>query len=311
MTDFTDLYLFDKNPEQSLIFPGPVSITPDLLDLAGRLRDKCREEDKTDFTVSDSGIDFRGHRMKTVGGIYYALRKMPERVWSLAECGLHTRIRHYIADPRHCMGGLFIVSGMPGNGKSTTCAGIITERLNRYGGMCATVEDPVEMPLQGIHGKGLCLQRDIGKDTDFATAVKETMRAYPTGANTMMLIGEVRDPETAALALRSSVDGRLVVVTVHAGDIIQTVHRILTLASDSLGVREARNLLASSLRLVIHQRLVGTPPDVELKTNSLFDTTEVVGVIRNPKTPLESLKNQLHQQAQRLQSNQPISVRRL
>lgn len=309
--EITDIYAYEDNPEKSLVFPGPQYIGEEDIRAITKLIKICKEVNKTDFTIAFDGYDFRGHRMETVNGIYYALRKMPKRVWSLSECGIDRQVRKYIGDARHNKGGLFVVSGMPGNGKSTTCAAIITERLQMHGGMCATVEDPVEMPLQGMHGEGFCLQRSLDDKTTFADAVRETMRAYPTGVNNIMLIGEVRDPETAALALRSSVDGRLVVITVHASDVISTVHRILTLAAERLGMNEARNLLASSLRLIMSQKLVGRKPNAELLTSTLFDSQEVVGVIRNPKSPLEGLKNPLQQQAIRLKSKQPIELRKI
>lgn len=313
MEKISDIYINEKNPKKSLIFPGPELIGEELHASIEDLLKQCQAVDKIDFTVKLRGYFFRGHKMKTVDGVFYALRKMPKELWELGDCGIPKPIRDYISDSRHNRGGLMIVSGMPGNGKSTTCSAIILERLLRYGGMCATVEDPVEMPLQGLHGEGFCLQKEVDPTSSFSESVRETMRAYPTGTNTIMLIGEVRDPETAALALRSSVDGRLVVFTVHAGSVVQTIHRVIALASEIIGVKEARNLLASSLRLVMNQKLVKSNDHegADLKLSTLFDTEDVAGVIRNPKTPLESLKTAISQQRLRLNSGQKIDLRKI
>ncbi|PJF38438.1 MAG: type II secretion system protein E, partial [Phototrophicales bacterium] len=144
---------------------------------------------------------------------------------------------------------------MPGNGKSTTCASLISERLRRHAGICVTVEDPPEMPLHGRHGKGLCLQREVGINSTFEACVIETLRAYPTQVNSILMIGEVREPSTASLALNASIDGRLVIVTLHASSIVHSIQRICTIASENMAERAARELLSSGLRLCIHQKI--------------------------------------------------------
>jgi twitching motility protein PilT len=309
MDNFTDIYLPALDSEPVIIFPGPEVATISTNEKYACMLEMCKKETEKDFRISYEGIPFRVHRMSTLAGDYYAARRLPSDIWTLQDCGIPKAVRHLLLAERMSKGGLVIVSGMPGNGKSTTCAGLISDRLIRFGGMCATIEDPPEMPLQGLHGKGFCVQRDLGPGGSFPEAVRETMRAYPTGSNTIMLIGEIRDAETAALALRSSVDGRLVIVSVHAGDVIQTIYRLLALASDSLGSREARNLMASSLRAVIHQKLITKADGLKLSLSCIFDTNEVCSTIRNPKTPLETLKNSIREQSQRIESGQPIPVR--
>lgn len=305
--EFTDLYLPECNPEYGVYYPGPSALSPDMGLLAKELVEIAIKRGVTDFAAMSHGIPFRGHKMQTIGGTYFNFRRMPTKIWTLDDCGIKGPIAKYILSDRLSKGGLIIVSGMPGNGKSTTCAAIVVDRLKEYSGLCITVEDPVEMPLQGFHGDGLCLQKNLVAEQEFHAAVRDAMRAYPAQANTMMLIGEVRDAETAALALRSSVDGRLVMITIHAGSIVQAVQRIITLASDVLGVSEARSLLANSIRLVMNQKLV----DKRLRVTTLFDTQPVAGIIMSKDVPVESLKNEIQSQMNRLKLKMEIKPRNL
>jgi Tfp pilus assembly pilus retraction ATPase PilT len=316
--EFTDLYLPSQFPEYGISWPGPAPLTQEMHFMAKELVEIAKKKNSVDFSVMSHGIPFRGTMMPTLNETFYIFRRMPTKVWSLADCGIRGRIADYILDERLCKGGLIIVSGMPGQGKSTTCAAIVVGRLEKFGGLCITVEDPVEMPLQGFHGNGVCLQRNLLGEQSFHVAVREAMRGYPAQANSIMLIGEVRDHQTAALALRSAVDGRLVVLTLHAGTIIQAVQRIVSLASIEMGVEEARALLASSVRLVMNQKIVTVEnpdpdkkPDKRLKVTTLFDTNAVSGIIMTKEASLESLKNEIQNQMNKLRLKMEIKPRNL
>lgn len=305
--EFTDLYLSEETPEVGVFFPGPNALTAEMAPLARELVDIAIKRGVDDFAAMSHGIPFRGHKIRTIGGLFYNFRRMPTKIWTLDDCGIKGQIAKYILSNRLSKGGLIIVSGMPGNGKSTTCAAIAVDRLTQHGGLCITIEDPVEMPLQGFHGNGMCLQGNLVGEQEFHDAVRGAMRAYPAQSNTMMLIGEVRDPETAAHALRASVDGRLVLITIHAGTIVQAIQRIVTLASGILGVSEARSLLASGIRLVMNQKLV----DKRLRVTTLFDTQPVAGVIMSKDLSLETLKNEIQSQMNKLKLKMEIKPRTL
>lgn len=310
--DFTDLYIPDGRLDEALVFPGPTPLPQDMRDFCQHLMEKAKTRSSVDFTVTYNGITLRGHKMPTMNGDFYIFRKMPEKVWTLKDCKIGGRIKNAILSPRLNHGGLVVVSGMPGNGKSTTCAAVIVDRLTAFGGLCITVEDPVEMPLQGLHGKGVCLQRNLNNQEEFHAAVRDAMRAYPAQTSSMMLVGEVRDPETAALSLRSAVDGRLVLLTMHAGDAIQALHRLLSLAARSMGSDEARALCASGMRMIIHQKLVEIPGGGSaLRLQTLLDTDAAAGVIRKKGVPLESLKNEINLQRNQLKMGLDIKLRRL
>lgn len=305
LPDFTDIYINKDFPaDQSFTWPGPIPIEEGLYGLAEHVAKRNETVKQKDFRVSYHGHKFRVHRMTTLGGEYLVCRRMPQEVWTLDKCKIHSSIRGSLLSPRSNKGGFMIVCGKPGNGKSTTCSAIITERLKQFGGLCLTIEDPAEMPLHGTWGEGVCLQREVLYE-EFPDAIRDAMRAYPTGVNTVMLIGEIRDPETAALALQSAVDGRLVITTTHAGSPIQGIQRILALAASKIGEHEARHLMAASFRMAMHQQILKGKLNVKI----IEDTSSVVGKIMGE--PLEQLVNDLRIQMSNLKLKKKTELREI
>jgi len=305
LPEFTDIYINKDYPDtQSFIWPGPFPISEALAGLCTHVAEKNKGMKQKDFRVSYHGHKFRVHRMTTLGGEYFVCRRMPMEVWSLKDCKIHPSIIKSLISERSNKGGFMMICGKPGNGKSTTCSAIITERLRQYGGLCLTVEDPAEMPLHGTWGEGVCLQREVLYE-EFPSAIRDAMRAYPTGVNTMMLIGEIRDPETAALALQSAVDGRLVITTTHAGNPIQGIQRILALAASKIGESEARHLMAGSFRCSMHQQINKGKLNVKI----IEDSQSVVGKIMGE--PLEQLVNDLRMQMENMKRNRLTELRNI
>ena len=208
-----------------------------------------------DMSFEFMGKHFRTYEMNGKKGKQIVCRQTFNKERKLNKTGISPEILKYLLSEDLNEGGLVILCGSNGSGKSTTCAGLIKERLLNFGGYCITVEDPIEIPLEGQHGDGRCVQLEINPNEGFAPKIREIMRAYPTGQNLLMLIGEIRDSETASQALRSAIDGRLVITTIHADNIQSALKRILVLASDVLTDEVARDLLANSFRMAIHQSL--------------------------------------------------------
>lgn len=304
--EITDIYVDESDIKNSFYYPGPERIDEGLLGDIEALMDHARKVGGSDFITEIDGARFRSTLIPSVIGNYYIFRRMPSHVWSLDECGINTIVKKMILHERLNKGGLIIVSGMPGNGKSTTCGAIISERLKLHGGVCNTIEDPAEMPLHGFHGKGFCIQREVERGKSSYEAVVDTLRAYPAKQNTMMLIGEVRDASTAALALQSAVDGRLVVFTTHAGDIIETARRIINLASGAQGMSytQARELFAAGFRLIAHQKIIRD----ELMIKVMADTQQAASVLRSD-SDLTQLNNSLQEQMSKIKRGIPLELR--
>lgn len=260
--DITDLQLPDADPCSGAIYPGPKPIPGNLCHLVERLRDQARHlsEVSLDFKITVDGVGFRGHRQETVEGVEHIFRKMCTSIKSLRDIGVHEGIRNIILSSSLNRGGLILVAGETGHGKTTTCVSAVIDRLKLFGGFCMTVEDPPEMPMQGWHhGEngvvGKCLQAPVGAG-GFAAGLRDALRCYPTGiTSSILMVGEVRDSETAAQLLRASLSGHLVFATMHGADVLAALERLLALARESVGQDESRSLLAHSLRLAIYQRI--------------------------------------------------------
>jgi twitching motility protein PilT len=159
--------------------------------------------------------------------------------------------------------GLVIISGATGSGKSTTLAALLEEINATESRHILTIEDPIEYRLG--HGSSLVEQVEIGRDSpSFAAALRSALRQSPD----LIMVGEMRDLETIAIALTAAETGHLIFSTLHTGDTSQAVERVVDVFP--AGTREqARLQLASSLRAIVSQVLLpatagGRRPAAEL-----------------------------------------------
>ena len=135
--------------------------------------------------------------------------------------------------------GIILVTGATGSGKSTTVYSML-QRLNKEEVNIITVEDPVEMSIEGLNQ--VQVNSEIG--LDFATVLRSILRQDPN----IILIGEIRDSETAKIAVRASITGHLVLSTLHTNNSITTIERLVDMDVE-------RYLLSSSLKGIISQTL--------------------------------------------------------
>lgn len=138
--------------------------------------------------------------------------------------------------------GIILVTGATGSGKSTTTYSML-QALNKEETNIITVEDPIEMNIEGINQ--VQVNSDIG--LTFATVLRSILRQDPN----VILIGEIRDSETAQIAVRASITGHLVLSTIHTNDSLSTIERLLDMDVE-------RYLLSSALTGIISQKLVRT-----------------------------------------------------
>lgn len=135
--------------------------------------------------------------------------------------------------------GIILVTGATGSGKSTTVYSIL-QKLNMEDTNIVTVEDPIEMDIEGINQ----VQTNAEIGLDFATALRSILRQDPN----VIMIGEIRDTETAKIAVRASITGHIVLSTIHTNNSLNTIERLLDMDVE-------RYLLSSALEGIISQKL--------------------------------------------------------
>jgi len=167
--------------------------------------------------------------------------------------------------------GLFLVSGATGSGKSTFLASYLQHLLNTYPIHVVTIEDPVEYVLK--KGKGHISQRELPDDVrTYDEAVRDSLREDPD----VILVGEIRDGETAAATLTAAETGHLVLGTVHASSPTGVIERITGLL---IGLPDAKVRLATALVGVVHLTLRNNGEVAERKAYSLSVDSEVARFI--------------------------------
>jgi len=179
---------------------------------------RCLELD-FGYTVPEIGR-LRCNAAKQRGTISFVIRLLPQVIPTLDELNLPEVCKELVLRPR----GLVVVSGPTGSGKSTTLAAMI-DHLNSIESRCVvTIEDPIEYVYSNL--KCTITQRELGSDTlSFAEALKHVLRQDPD----VILVGEMRDLETAAAALTIAETGHLVLTTGHAPSASQAIERIIDL----------------------------------------------------------------------------------
>lgn len=194
------------------------------------------------LAIGKEEVDFRISTMPSQYGesiVMRVLRQGTERL-NLDQLGFSDKdlklIREAIARPY----GMVIVTGPTGSGKTTTLYAILNE-LNNPERKIITLEDPIEYRLEGIEQS----QIDQSRDYSFAAALRATLRQDPD----IVMVGEIRDEETARIALNAALTGHLVLSTVHANNAVMTLPRLVDMGIEPF-------FLSGSINLVIAQRLV-------------------------------------------------------
>jgi twitching motility protein PilT len=180
---------------------------------------------------------------KGLGG---AFRLLPNQIMTIEQLGLPPLVEKLTEFKR----GLVVVTGPPGTGKSSTLAAMIDHINRTQNKHILTIEDPIE--YKHVNHQCLITQREVGRNTPtFAQALKGALREDPD----VILVGEMRDPETMALAITAAATGQLVFGTLHTMSATQTVDRILD-SFEGEKAAQVRLMLAESLKAVLAQRLL-------------------------------------------------------
>jgi general secretion pathway protein E len=215
------------------------------MDIAER---RVAQDGRTTITIGDRSVDIRISTFPTVYGERAVLRLLDNsrQIYDLEALGMPADVESTFLSQAKRSHGIILVTGPTGSGKTTTLYS--TLRRIAFGDLnVMTIEDPVEYDLTAVGLSISQAQVNLRKGVDFATGLRHILRQDPD----VILVGEIRDAETARMAIQSSLTGHLVLSTLHTNDAPSAVARLI-----DLGVEPY--LVSASLSAVLAQRLVRT-----------------------------------------------------
>ncbi|MFD6700106.1 MULTISPECIES: type IV pilus twitching motility protein PilT [unclassified Microbacterium] len=236
-----------------------------------------REEFATNHEVdlahaAESIGRFRVNVFRQLGDIAMALRYIPDRVFSLEELGAPAIASDLALRPR----GLVLLTGPTGSGKSTTLTAMVDIVNNTRPVHVVTIEDPIE--FHHTSNRALIHQREVGSDTaSFAEALRRVLRQDPD----VILVGELRDPESISTALSAAETGHLVLSTLHTQGAAKSVNRIVDVFPADQQ-HQIRTQLGDTLQGIISQTLLPRAQTAgrTIATEVLINTPAVANLIR-------------------------------
>lgn len=257
--------------------PAGLALREDLLALTAACQ--AHRIEGADFKVVHDGMHYRVSQMPAAGGAMFVVRRVAQTLPSLQSLGIpQAYIRRLMLRE---LSGLILISGPAKSGKTRTAGAIVRNRLELFGGVAVTAENPIELPLEGGHGDGVCFQTALPTHgPQCAEAFRDLMR---WGAR-MILIDEVRDSHAAAELLKASGRGNLIVTTMAGDGVVQSLTRLHALADEKLAPGNARALLADGLLGVLHQDIVRAPncmPKLESEFLFLNETGPIRNILRS------------------------------
>ncbi|MBN1140442.1 MAG: Flp pilus assembly complex ATPase component TadA [Deltaproteobacteria bacterium] len=192
--------------------------------------------------VEMDGVNVRVSILPTVHGEKAVLRLLPphDAVIELGSLGMEAAMLARFQEHLKAPHGIVLVTGPTGSGKSTTLYGAL-QVLRSGTTNITTIEDPVELTVRGVNQT----QVDSGEKISFAAALRAILRQDPD----IIMVGEIRDPETLSISLRAAITGHLVLSTLHTNDAPSSFNRMVDMGAEPF-------LVAASVRGVLAQRLV-------------------------------------------------------
>ena len=233
------------------------------------------KEKEIDFSYDfENKARFRVNVFFQRGNVAAALRLIPDKILTIEELNLPAILHEFI---RHSQ-GFILLTGPSSQGKSTTLAALIDEINHTKAIHIITIEDPIEYLFKD--DRSIIDQRELNQDTlSFARALRSTFRQDPD----VIMVGEMRDPETISTAITAAETGHLVLATLHTNSAAQSIHRLVD-SFPGTEQNQIRAQLSGSLLGIISQRLVpriggGLVPACEI----LINTPAVANLIRGNK----------------------------
>lgn len=225
--------------------------------------------DRDSSYVAHNGVRFRVNLNRHLGNLGAVLRQINTEIPDLDSLGVPVEIlTKWVTSPA----GIILITGPTGSGKSTTLASSLEWLNQNYAKHIVTIEDPIEYLFTSK--KSLFTQREVHTDTDsFARGLRSSLRQAPD----VILLGEIRDPETAKIALQAAETGHLVLATLHSANVSETIERLTNLFPSQ--DRESQLQLLSNLLIGICCQLL--LPAAYGGLHLVTEHLENSGVIRN------------------------------
>ncbi|MDD2859740.1 MAG: ATPase, T2SS/T4P/T4SS family [Acidiphilium sp.] len=258
-TIFDDLYLeSDLGNSRIRGLSGSPALLPvpgDLMDDIRRLFESVRVQfrnipDAAEFSVPYDDVMYRVSVIRDIRATVFALRRGAVRVPPLIDCNIPPIIIDRLKGLSH---GLVLFSGSFSTGKTTASSAYALE-FSMDGGLVVTLEDPPELALSGDHGRGRILQIQIDRE-HIERAIEATMRM----SFDMLFVSEIRTPAMASEIINASINGKLIVSTIHADSIVGALMRLATLAGAGSGGGDRnsgsnvmRGSMSGGLAVIIH-----------------------------------------------------------
>lgn len=215
-------------------------------DILGEHWEQFLERRSADLSKTISGVRCRINILQTARGVGFAIRLLASFQATLETLNLHPDFKKFVAHPH----GLILISGPTGSGKSSTLAALVQEINLTDTRHIVTIESPIEYTFRPRHS--YIRQREVGRDTpSFEQALLDALREDPD----VLMVGEMREPETMRLTLNASETGHLVLATVHSSTCAEAVQRIAAAFPAEIQSSVCAQL-ADCLLAVISQRLV-------------------------------------------------------
>jgi type II secretory ATPase GspE/PulE/Tfp pilus assembly ATPase PilB-like protein len=233
------------------------------MDIAER---RVPQDGRYAIDLDGRALDARVSSMPTIGGEKLVIRllDLQAEIPSLSALGMSQHLLARYQNAIHAAHGFVVVCGPTGSGKTTTLYASLAER-NVEGQHLCTVEDPVEVQMTGVAQ----VQVNVRAGVTFASVLRAFLRQDPN----VIMLGEMRDGESAAVAMSAALSGTLVMATLHASDAPRAIERLVELGLD-------RQTLASGITAVVAQRLVRRRSgDGYAGRTAIFELLPVTGAV--------------------------------
>lgn len=310
-TKFSDIYI---TPDKKTFIPnrdtayGLSMVRFEDFETFFELVEKSWDGHNPSYSLKYGPTLYRVEKSDAVDGVQYCARKMPEKVPMFSTLGFRPELTQYLMSLGK-YSGLILCSGSTGAGKTTTVSSLLKEFLDEEGGFAYTIEDPAEMPLDGVYqarsgALGLCKQTTPPQG-NWGNGLKSALRSNPR----FILVGEIRTPETASEVLRAATSGHLVLSTIHANNVTDAITSVVKYASaESMSEDLAYDLFSRGMLAVLHQRLMGVGTRTPVASHVFANPNtsrgdQVRGMIKTGKLNLGTV---IDTQATRLTKGMPL-----